>query len=227
MRPAGLYFFPLARPFVLALFVCVGLLILLIEINILRYAYQKLGVHHRYIFLVLLLSLVGSYVNIPVAEFPARHVLSGQEVSYFGMRYVIPFVEERPRTVLAVNVGGAVLPALLSLYLLAHHELYLHSLVGVAVVAAMTHWMAQPIEGVGIVVPMFLPPLVAAGSALLLSRDYAPSLAYSAGSLGTLIGADLLNLDKIHGLGAPVVSIGGAGTFDGVFLTGILAVLLA
>ena len=28
-------------------------------------------------------------------------------------------------------------------------------------------------------------------------------------------------------LGAPVASIGGAGTFDGIFLTGILAVLLA
>jgi uncharacterized membrane protein len=31
----------------------------------------------------------------------------------------------------------------------------------------------------------------------------------------------------VHGLGAPVASIGGAGTFDGIFLTGILAVLLA
>ena len=45
--------------------------------------------------------------------------------------------------------------------------------------------------------------------------------------MGTLIGADLLNLGKIHGLGAPIASIGGAGTFDGVFLSGILAVLLA
>jgi hypothetical protein len=34
-------------------------------------------------------------------------------------------------------------------------------------------------------------------------------------------------LGKIHGLGAPVASIGGAGTFDGVFLVGIVAVLLA
>jgi uncharacterized membrane protein len=45
--------------------------------------------------------------------------------------------------------------------------------------------------------------------------------------MGTLIGADLLNLAKIGTLGAPVASIGGAGTFDGIFLTGILAVLLA
>jgi hypothetical protein len=37
----------------------------------------------------------------------------------------------------------------------------------------------------------------------------------------------LLNLGKIQGLGAPVASIGGAGKFDGIFLTGIIAVLLA
>jgi hypothetical protein len=30
-----------------------------------------------------------------------------------------------------------------------------------------------------------------------------------------------------QGLGAPVASIGGAGTFDGIFLTAILAVLIA
>ena len=59
------------------------------------------------------------------------------------------------------------------------------------------------------------------------SRRFAGPLAYVSGSLGTLIGADLLNLDKLHGLGAPIASIGGAGTFDGIFVTGILAVLLA
>jgi uncharacterized membrane protein len=42
-----------------------------------------------------------------------------------------------------------------------------------------------------------------------------------------MIGADLLNLGSIHGLGAPVASIGGAGTFDSIFLIGIVAVLIA
>jgi hypothetical protein len=62
---------------------------------------------------------------------------------------------------------------------------------------------------------------------MLLSREDSAPLANIAGSHGTLIGADLTNLDKVRGLGAPVASIGGAGTFDGIFLTGILAVLLA
>jgi len=143
------------------------------------------------------------------------------------MQYVIPLVEEWPQTVIALNVGGAIVPALLSLYLLVKNRLYGRGLVGVAIVTVIVHLMAHPVKGVGIAVPIFIPPLAAAGVGLLLSRQYAPPLAYIAGSLGTLIGADLLNLDKIHGLGAPIASIGGAGTFDGIFLTGISAVLLA
>jgi uncharacterized membrane protein len=74
---------------------------------------------------------------------------------------------------------------------------------------------------------MLLPPLIAAGVALLLAFRRAPPVAYVSGSMGTLIGADVLNLSQVARLGAPVVSIGGAGTFDGVFLTGIIAGLLA
>jgi uncharacterized membrane protein len=80
---------------------------------------------------------------------------------------------------------------------------------------------------VGIVVPMFVPPLVAAGVGLILAFRRAPPLAYVAGSMGTLIGADITNLWNLAPLGAPFVSIGGAGTFDGVFLTGIIAGLIA
>lgn len=226
MFTSGLHFFPLTLPFVVGLFLLVVLLIALIEVGILEYAYAKMGVNQRYVFGLLLLSLLGSYVNIPVATLPAEQVLSGHEVSFFGMRYIVPMVQEWPRTVIAVNLGGAVIPALLSLYLMGKNRLYVQSLTGVLIVAAVVHWMAQPIRGVGIAVPIFIPPLVATGIALMLTRRSKPALAYTIGSLGTLIGADLLNLGKIQGLGAPVASVGGAGTFDGIFLTGILAVLL-
>jgi len=83
------------------------------------------------------------------------------------------------------------------------------------------------VQGVGIAVPIFVPPVVTALVAVLIARQHAAVLAYAGGSLGTLIGADLLNLGVVRGLGAPVASIGGAGTFDGIFLTGIVAVLLA
>jgi len=100
-------------------------------------------------------------------------------------------------------------------------------LLAIACVAGVSHWLAQPVPGVGIAVPTFVPALTAAISAWVLSRRYAAPLAYIGGSMGTLIGADLLNLGRIQGLGAPVASIGGAGTFDGIFLTAILAVLIA
>lgn len=227
MRFSSFHFFPLALPFVLALFFIGVLVVTLIEINVLAYSYEKIGISQRNAFAVLLYSLLGSYVNIPIADLPPQQVVSNQEVSFFGMRYVVPEVHEWPRTVIAVNVGGAVIPTLLSLYLVAKNGLYGPSLLGVAIVAAIVHRLAYPVPGVGIACPTFIPPLAAAVIALVLSRRSAPALAYVAGSLGTLIGADLLNLDKVQGLGAPIASIGGAGTFDGIFMSGILAVLLA
>jgi uncharacterized membrane protein len=226
MRPWELHYFPLAMPFFLALVLLIVFVIGLIEVGILEYAYEKVGVSRRYVFALLMLSLFGSYVNIPVAELPPDHVLSNQEITFFGMRYVIPMVEQS-RTVIAVNLGGAVIPTLLSLYLLVKNHIYTQSIIGVLVVTAVVHWLARPVAGVGIAVPTFIPPLIAAGAGLVLSRQCAPCVAYISGSLGTLIGADLLNLGNIEGLGAPIASIGGAGTFDGIFLTGILAVLLA
>ncbi len=227
MQDSSIHFFPLALPFIL-LFFAVGVVVLaLIELSAIEYAYARIGIDHRYVFSLLLLSLLGSYVNIPVAELPAESIVSGQVISFYGMRYVIPVVREWPRTVIAINLGGAIVPTLLSVYLIAKNALYLKSLAAVLIVMVIVHWVARPVPGLGIAVPTFVPPLVAASVAVLLSRASAPSLAYVSGSLGTLIGADLLNLAKIRGLGAPIASIGGAGTFDGIFLTGILAVLLA
>jgi uncharacterized membrane protein len=203
------------------------LIILFIELRAARYAYMRLGLGSRAAFLVLLASLIGSYFNIPIAELPARQILAREVVPFFGMNYTIPVAVEWRGTLIAVNVGGAVIPTLVSLYLLVSRRLWVLGVIAIAVVAAICHLVATPVAGLGIAMPVFAAPLVAAGVALLLSRDEAPSLAYLGGSMGSLIGADLLNLDKVQDLGAPVASIGGAGTFDGIFLSGVLAVLLA
>src|SRR6516162_8397538 len=153
--------------------------------------------------------------------------MSDQVVDFFGMRYAVPGVGHWKGTVVAVNVGAAVIPTLMSIYLPMKRELWVKGVLATAIVALVIHWMADPVPGLGIAVPVFVPVVVTAIVAMLLSREDSAPLAYIAGSLGTLIGADLTNLDKVRGLGAPVASIGGAGTFDGIFLTGILAVLLA
>ena len=202
-------------------------LIILIQLRILRYAYMKLGVGPGTGLCLLFGSLIGSYFNLPIAVLPGKPVMAGQIIEFYGMQYVVPQVVSWPGTVLAVNVGGAVIPTLMSTYLVIRYQLWLKAAIATGVIAFVIHSMATPVPGIGIAVPVFAPVIVTAILAFILSREYAAPLAYIGGSMGTLIGADLLNLDKIGGLGAPVASIGGAGTFDGIFLTGILAVLLA
>ena len=226
MHLSSMHYFPLAWPFLLLLFMLFLTAVVLFELRILTYAYLRMGIKPRSVLVILFFSLLGSYINIPVAELPPEEVVSDTLVTFFGVTYVVPAVERWPGTIIAVNMGGALIPAILSCYLLVRNRLFERGLLSVAVVAAVVHGLARPVPGVGISVPILIPPLIAAAAAMVLSRRNAPPLAYIAGSLGTLIGADLLNLNHIQGLGAPIASIGGAGTFDGVFLTGILAVLL-
>jgi uncharacterized membrane protein len=221
------HYLPLTPGFFSILVVLFVGLIILVQLRILRYAYMRLGLGPGAALLLLFGSLIGSYFNIPVAVLPGSTVRAHEIVDFFGMRYVVPLVTSWPGTVLAVNVGGAVIPTIMSTYLVIRYQLWLKAAIATAVIAFIIHSMATPVPGIGIAVPVFAPVVATVIIAFILSREYAAPLAYIGGSMGTLVGADLLNLDKISGLGAPVASIGGAGTFDGIFLTGILAVLLA
>ncbi len=221
------HYLPLTPPFFLILVFIFVVLLVLIQLGALRYAYMRLGISPRGALVLLFASLLGSYFNIPVWELPEQQVVSGQEIEFFGMRYALPVVEQWPGTLIAVNVGGAVIPTLMSIYLLVRNALWVQGALATAVVAAVCYWLSQPVPGLGIAEPVFVPAVTTAVVAIVLSREFAPPLAYISGSLGTLLGADLLNLGNIRGLGAPVASIGGAGTFDGIFLIGIVAVLLA
>ncbi|MCI4678851.1 DUF1614 domain-containing protein [Rhodoblastus acidophilus] len=227
MNYSEMHYLPLALPFFTILVGAFILLIVLLQIGVLSYAYTRLGVSLGGAYLLLVGSLVGSYFNIPVGELPGRNIMVGREIVFYGIHYVVPLIVPHPGTIIAINVGGAVIPGLMSLYLLFRHQLWAKGIVATAVVAAVCHGLAKPVPGLGIALPVFVPAAVTALVAILLSRREAAPLAYIAGSLGVLIGADLLNLGHIQGLGAPIASIGGAGTFDGIYLCGILAVLLA
>jgi uncharacterized membrane protein len=219
-------YIPIGLVFFLAFWFLFAVLVGLIQIGILQYVFESMGVSRRYLLAWLLFSLLGSYVNIPIAHLPGEHLRTAQVVDFYGVQYIVPGSINSPGTTLAVNLGGAVIPFILSMYLMVKHRLYEESVLAVGLVTIVVHAMARPVSGVGIAVPIFIPPLVTAIVALLLRRRNPAPLAYIAGCLGTLIGADLLNLGKVRDLGAPVASIGGAGKFDGIFLTGIVAVLL-
>jgi uncharacterized membrane protein len=194
-------------------------------------AFEGVGFTPVAMLLILAGCLLGSFVNVPIFKLKTKvQMVHNEFVSWFGMTYRIPQIEYGETvTTVAVNVGGALIPTAVSIYLLskASPNTIALSLVGVLAVAVVTHAVARPVKGVGIATPAFVPPIAAAVTTFILMPSQPKTIAYVAGTLGTLIGADLLNLHKIPGLGAPVASIGGAGTFDGVFLTGIIAVLLA
>jgi uncharacterized membrane protein len=203
-------------------------LFVLIQIQAIGSVFSILGLSPRAALFALLVSLIGSYINIPLYT-----VQSGPAPAMPTANNRIPFEYSGPKTTVAINVGGAIVPIIISAYALANAPAaFLPSLLGTVIVALVTHHFAYPLQGVGIALPLFIPPLAAALVALFLGKALGLEggvhvIAYVSGVLGTLIGADLSNLHRIADLGAPVVSIGGAGTFDGVFLTGIVAVLIA
>ena len=206
-----------------------GAIIVILLLSLGDIAFERIGFNSVEYLLILWGTLLGSMINVPVGEVKnAEPLVAVQEVKVFGLYYRVPSVVYRHSvTVIAVNLGGAAIPILVSAYvLLTHADLLSAALVGTIVVAVMVHLMVRKVKGVGIVTPSILPPVVAAVVSYLLVPGSPAVVAYVSGTLGALIGADLTNLRGIGSLGAPMASIGGAGTFDGVFLTGLVAVLL-
>jgi uncharacterized membrane protein len=214
---------PLVLPFIAAIF-----LVTLVELGVLSVAFEKLGLSTHSAYLLFLVTLAGSPINLPLFSLkageppppeslpaPLRDLLASRPLPYTG------------RTIIAVNAGGCVTPVAFSLYLLTHNPVSLpHAALAVAAVAAASYFTSFAVPGIGIVIPALVAPLVSAFMAVLLDPAQRAVLAYVGGTLGVVIGADLLRLKDLRNTGAPVASIGGAGTFDGIFLAGILAVLL-
>ena len=240
--PRYVFFNPFSILMVIILFAALILLIPLLLLGIVGGALTNLGFSWFQAIGLLLLILIGSLVNIPVTEIRERapdpvERPEGRQFApslYDGMYKVQPPAQV---TKVALNLGGAVIPVLISVFLLLHvligmadARLFTLACVGVLAVTIVVNRYARLIPGVGIGTPFFLPPLAALICGILLAGGFGLSaaiIAYVSGTIGTLVGADLLNLRKIGSLGAPIVSIGGAGTFDGIFLSGIIAAFLA
>lgn len=193
----------------------------------------KLNLEPTVALLVLVGIFMGSTINIPVKRIPREESLLSDPFAVFGLPGRWPmFQRERRETVIAVNVGGCLIPLGLAVYETVHLlSAGRGPLAGLLLAIVINTWvcyrMAKPIEGIGIAMPGLFPALVAAVSALLLVPDQAPPVAFAAGVLGPLVGADLLHLRDIEKIATGIASIGGAGTFDGIVLSGIVAAYLA
>jgi uncharacterized membrane protein len=183
--------------------------------------------------LVVIGIFLGSPINIPVKRIPRTESVLADPLAVFGLPGRWPStVRVRQETIIAVNVGGCLIPVGLAVYETAHlmaagWQPLSGLLLAIFINLVVCYWTAKPVEGIGIAMPGLLPPLLAALSALLLVPDQAPPVAFVAGVLGPLIGADLLHLRDIEKIATGIASIGGAGTFDGIVLSGIVAAYLA
>src|SRR5258707_7881748 len=158
MNLSQVHYLPLSPTF---FFILVGLfvaLLVLIQLGVLRYAYMRLGISSGAALLLLLASLIGSYFNIPVAYLPEQRVLAQQEIDFFGMRYVVPFVAQWPGTLIAVNVGGAVIPTMMSVYLLARNCLWGKGALATAAVTAGVVLPIPPLARPRLAAAAFVPP---------------------------------------------------------------------
>ncbi|MHA1471097.1 MAG: DUF1614 domain-containing protein [Candidatus Asgardarchaeia archaeon] len=200
--------------------------------------YVGLGLSGFQTMVIIFLSLIGSTINIPVAVLEQHMpIITEKYIRYMGIMIRIPTIDfVGTRTVLAVNLGGCIIPTTLSLYLLFKILTttgvlpFFTVLIATGVNAIIINQFAKPIKGVGIATPWFVPPLVTSIITIFFAQLIGGinifAFAYITGTLGTLIGADLMNLKEISNLGTPAASIGGAGTFDGIFLTGVMSIFL-
>lgn len=209
-------------------------------IEVMQTALQRLHLSAPVATLVVVCIFIGSMVNLPVYRF-ARDDVQPEIVMglvYWGMM-APQYRRLRRETIVAVNVGGCVVPVLVAGWQVLHVARLgggpLLALAGVcAFNIAVCYFAARPMPGIGIVMPAFVAPLAAVGATWLTcgfwdaagTENLAP-IAFTAGVAGPVVGADLLHLKDLLRTPVGMMSIGGAGTFDGIILSGVLAALLA
>jgi len=234
-RVYEIFFLPIAI-IALLLIIAIPLIFIYLFLRLSENTFEQIGFDHWHATMATFGAIIGSLIDIPLASSPVSSY-PGWFISPFGSSYPTTF---HP-VYLAVNVGGCLIPMALTAELLYHRRTNPWKAgLGIMVVAVVTYIFASPVAGQGITLPFWISPMLAAIAGLVIARrsDGSPALAYISGTIGTLLGADIFNLMtpgvlptlsplSIHATRPLVLSIGGEGVFDGIFLTGVLAVFLA
>jgi uncharacterized membrane protein len=198
-----------------------------VAVDVVEIAVAKLGFAPNIAFLLLVLVIVTSTINIPLYRLETPAQLTDDFAALWLREFWgIPLRKVERSTVIALNVGGGLIPVALALYQFTHGNA-LAILIVTAIVTVVSYYAARVVPGIGIQMNPLLAPLTAALSAMLFSAPHAAPVAFAGGVLGTVIGADLLHLKDIQAMSAGVLSIGGAGVFDGIALCGLFALLLS
>ncbi|MFS8879015.1 DUF1614 domain-containing protein [Synechococcus sp. H55.8] len=199
-----------------------------LAVDVVALAVGKLGFSREGALLLLLAILVGSSVNIPLYRVKCEVTLV-EDLASLWMRqfWGIPLAKISQETVVALNVGGGLIPVLLALYQFGRADGLL-ILAVTALVTVVSYYASHVVPGIGIQMNPLIAPTTAALAALFWAGDQAPAVAFAGGVLGTVIGADLLHLPEVLRRNCSgILSIGGAGVFDGIALCGLFALLLS
>lgn len=211
-------------PFYFTILILTGILILpflvvFLLLNFFTIGLANLGLSVGAGLLVVLAILFGSFINLPLSK---KESVKIQDQRFFGI-----FEQEIVTNQgLSINVGGAIIPLFITSILIPNAPLQA-TIITTLVAILVSYKVSKVIPGIGV----SMPPLFTVFTVVVLSLFLAPEnpeiVAFIAGVLGTLIGADLLNINKVMKTAQSTMIVGGAGVFDGIFLTGIIASLLA
>jgi uncharacterized membrane protein len=162
--------------------------------------------------------------------------LFGFEIIIFGFNISNIYLFSYDNWRVGINMGGAIIPILLSFYLTIKKKIPLKKIfIGILIVAIIAFFVTRPVAERGIIAsfPYWLLPALFASiiSVILLWKNFikAAPLAYISGTIGVLIGADFFHLPELLSYSTEKVTnaiIGGADVFDMIFITGIIAVIL-
>ena len=197
-----------------------------VALDVVEVAVAKLGFSPTVAFILFIAVLLGSTINIPLYQVESTiPIVPDFRDMWLRQFWGIPLQKARQKTIIALNVGGGLIPVILAIYELTRSNPL--AIFGVTlIVTIVSYFAAQIVPGIGIQMNALISPLTAAISSILIAESSVPSIAFAGGVLGTLIGADLLHLKEIERMSAGVLSIGGAGVFDGIALCGLFALLL-
>jgi uncharacterized membrane protein len=221
-----LYYLPATVLLFLILLLLLPFLIASITLDVVTVAIAKLGFSPTAAFWLFIAVVIGSLFNIPLYR-RRTEVTVILDLTAFWLRqfWGLPLHRLQQETVVALNVGGGLIPVLLALY-----QVFRSDAVAIAIVTLLvtviSYFSAHVVPGIGIQMNPLVGPLTASLSAVILGGAAAPAVAFAGGILGVLIGADLLHLRELENMTPGVLSIGGAGVFDGIALCGLFALLL-
>lgn len=219
-------YLPVTLLLFLAFLVLLPFIWFVLTVDIVEVAVAKLGFSPGIALFLLTAVIIGSVINIPLYRRESTvAIIPDMRELWLQQFWGIPLQKIHRQTIIALNVGGGLIPIGLALYELAISNTLAIVLV-TAIVTCICYFSARVVPGIGIQMNPLIAPLTAALSAVIVAGSAAPPAAFAGGVLGTVIGADLLHLPEIEKMSPGVMSIGGAGVFDGIALCGLFALLL-